>query len=60
MEGVQEYWIVNRLTKEVEVYRRENARLILVATLLDGDEITSPLLPNFCCSISRFFPDYKN
>ncbi len=57
VEGVQEYWIVNRFTKQVEVYRRENARLILVATLLDGDEITSPLLPNFCCSISRFFPD---
>lgn len=57
MQGVQEYyWIVNRFTKQVEIYRRENARLILVATLLDGDEITSLLLLNFCCSISRFFP----
>ncbi|MBD2603163.1 Uma2 family endonuclease [Scytonema hofmannii FACHB-248] len=57
VQGVREYWIVDRLTKQVEVYRREKARLILVATLLGDDEITSPLLPGFCCSISCFFPE---
>lgn len=57
VQGVREYWIVGRFTKQVEVYRREQARLILVATLLGDDEITSPLLPIFCCSISCFFPD---
>ncbi|MBW4434370.1 MAG: Uma2 family endonuclease [Pelatocladus maniniholoensis HA4357-MV3] len=57
VQGVREYWIVDRFTKHVEVYRREKARLILVATLLGDDEITSPLLPGFCCSILCFFPE---
>lgn len=57
IQGVQEYWIVNRLTKQVEVYQRENARLVLVATLLGNDQITSPLLPGFSCSIHCFFPE---
>jgi Uma2 family endonuclease len=57
IQGVQEYWIVNRLTKQVEVYQREKARLVLVATLLGNDQITSPLLPGFSCSIRCFFPE---
>ncbi|MBU7584479.1 MAG: Uma2 family endonuclease [Nostoc sp. TH1S01] len=57
IHGVREYWILNRFTKQVEVYRREKAQLILVATLIGNDEITSPLLPEFCCSISCFFPE---
>lgn len=57
IQGVQEYWIVNRMAKQVEIYRRENDRLVLVATLLENDQITSSLLPGFCCSISCFFPD---
>ena len=55
VKGVQEYWIANRFTKQVEVYRREDAKLVLVATLLTNDAITSPLLTGFRCSISRFF-----
>jgi Uma2 family endonuclease len=57
VHGVREYWIVNRFTKQVEIYRRENTQLILVATLLGNDEITSPLLPEFGCSIRCFFPE---
>ncbi|MDZ8029940.1 Uma2 family endonuclease [Nostoc sp. DedSLP04] len=57
VQGVREYWIVDRFTKQVEVYRREKAQLVLVATLLGDDEITSPLLPGFCCSIRFFFPE---
>jgi Uma2 family endonuclease len=57
VQGVREYWIVDRLTKQVEVYRREKARLVLVGTLFNDDEITSPLLPGFACSISSFFPE---
>ncbi|MDF5711115.1 MAG: Uma2 family endonuclease [Nostoc sp. S4] len=56
VQSVCEYWIVNRLTQKVEVYRREKAQLVLVATLLDDDKITSPLLPGFYCSIRLFFP----
>jgi Uma2 family endonuclease len=53
--GVQEYWIVDWQTQQLEVYRRENARLVLVATLLSGDQLSSPLLPGFHCSIDRLF-----
>ncbi|MEH2135684.1 hypothetical protein [Nostoc sp.] len=35
----------------------EKAQLVLVATLLGDDQITSPLLPGFCCSIGLFFPE---
>ncbi|MFN6474953.1 Uma2 family endonuclease [Nostoc sp. DedQUE07] len=57
VQGGREYWIVDRFTKQVEVYRREKAQLVLVATLLGDDEMTSPLLPGFCCSIRFFFPE---
>ena len=54
-QGVQEYWIVSWQLKTVEVYRRENLQLKLIATLLNNDVLTSPLLPDFTCDISRFF-----
>lgn len=53
--GVEEYWIADWRLKKVEVYRRENARLVLVMTLIDDDELTSPLLPGFSCVVSKFF-----
>jgi Uma2 family endonuclease len=55
VQGVQEYWIVDRIAQRVEVYRRENARLVLVKTLLIGDAIASPLLPGFTCEVARLF-----
>jgi Uma2 family endonuclease len=54
-QGVREYWIVDRIAQRVEVYRRDQAQLVLVATLLMGDVITSPLLPNFACNVARLF-----
>ena len=54
---MRKYWIVDCFTKQVEVYRREKAKLVLVTTLLGDDEITSPLLPGFGCSIGLFFPE---
>ena len=54
-QGVEEYWIVSWQLKTVEVYRRENLQLKLVATLLNNDELTSTLLPNFSCDLRRFF-----
>lgn len=53
--GVQEYWILDWRTQQVEVYRRENARLKLVCSLFVNDTLTSPLLPNFTCLVQRFF-----
>jgi Uma2 family endonuclease len=55
LHGVQEYWIVNWRLKTLEIYRRSEAQLQLVATLLDGDRLTSPLLPGFSTSIAQIF-----
>jgi Uma2 family endonuclease len=55
LQGIQEYWIADWRLQKVEIYRRENAQLKLIATLLSDDEITSPLLPDFSCRIQRFF-----
>jgi Uma2 family endonuclease len=53
--GVSEYWIVDRIVRRVEIYRREQAQLSLFATLLDLDILTSPLLPGFSCSLADLF-----
>ncbi|WP_375514156.1 Uma2 family endonuclease [uncultured Nostoc sp.] len=55
VQGVQEYWIVDRIAQQIEVYRRDNAQLKQVTRLLVDDVITSPLLPNFACEIARLF-----
>lgn len=53
--GVQEYWIVSWQRQTLEVYRRTDAQLQLVATLLTGDTLTSPLLPGFSTPIAQIF-----
>lgn len=53
--GVQEYWIVDWIRQQVEVYRRKRGRLALDMTLLAQDELTSPLLPGFSCQVARLF-----
>jgi Uma2 family endonuclease len=53
--GVQEYWIANWQMQTIEVYRRNNAQLQLVATLLVGDTLSSPLLPGFNVAINQLF-----
>jgi Uma2 family endonuclease len=53
--GVREYWIIDWRKQQVEVYRREQAVLSLVATLMIGDELNSPLLPGFTCAIAQLF-----
>lgn len=55
VQGVKEYWICDYNMIKVEVYRRQQANLTLVATLFAEDELTSPLLPGFQCIISQFF-----
>lgn len=53
--GVQEYWLIDWETQQLEVYRRDGASLHLVATLFSQDELTSPLLPGFCFQIANLF-----
>jgi Uma2 family endonuclease len=55
LRGVQEYWIMDWRAQQVEIYRRQQTMLQLVATLLPADELTSPLLPGFSCAVSRLF-----
>lgn len=53
--GVREYWIVNWLQQNVEIYRRKYGRLQHFVTLNATDEITSPLLPGFSRQVKSFF-----
>jgi Uma2 family endonuclease len=53
--GVQEYWILDWRSHQVEVYRRHPALLKLVHTLFPTDTLTSPLLPDFNCPVQRLF-----
>jgi Uma2 family endonuclease len=55
LHGVQEYWIVNWQLKTLEIYRRSEAQLHLVATLLEADTLTSPLLPGFSILMEPIF-----
>ena len=50
-QGVREYWIVDWRDATVQVYRRENADLKLVSTLVAEDNLESPLLPGFSASV---------
>ncbi|MEH1870325.1 Uma2 family endonuclease [Nostoc sp.] len=54
--GVKEYWIADWRSRKLEVYRREENQLKLVETLFSSDNIISPLLPGFSCTVNQFFP----
>lgn len=53
--GVQEYWILDWQRQQLEIYRRDQAQLSLVATLLAADHLTSPLLPGFSHPVAQLF-----
>ena len=55
IRGVQEYWIADWQKQEIQVYRREETTLQLIATLFTNDELTSPLLPGFTCLVAKIF-----
>jgi Uma2 family endonuclease len=52
---VKEYWIVDWLTRRVEVFRRRGRGLKLVETLSASKTLTSPLLPGFSCVVKEIF-----
>ena len=54
-QGVQEYWIVNWRSPQIEIYRRENMQLQLMGTFFPVDLVSSPLLPGFECPVGEFF-----
>jgi Uma2 family endonuclease len=53
--GVQEYWIADWRSRQLEVYRREQTELGLTGTFFEGDALTTPLLPDFSIKVSEFF-----
>lgn len=53
--GVEEYWVVDSENRLVEVYRLQEDRLESVATLRNGDEITTSLLADFRLRVSTVF-----
>ena len=57
--GVLEYWIVDWQQRKVEVYRRQEQALSLIATLYATDTLTSPMLPGFACPVTQLFGDMQ-
>lgn len=55
VQGVDEYWIVDRQRQLIAIYRRDGGLLRLAMTLYSKDTLTTPLLPNFSCLVSRIF-----
>jgi Uma2 family endonuclease len=53
--GVDEYWIADRRSWTVAVYRRDGEALVLVALLTAGDLLTSPLLRGFSHPVADLF-----
>lgn len=53
--GVTEYWVVDPANRTVEIYRLREQILEKIATLMDDDEITSPVLPGFQLKVSGIF-----
>lgn len=55
--GVDEYWIVDWRSQQIEVYRRIASDLELSATLSATEKFASPLLPGFSCLVGEIFED---
>jgi Uma2 family endonuclease len=55
IRGVQEYWIVDWQRQQIEIFRRDNQDLPLVATLFASDVLTSPLLLDFQQPVAEIF-----
>ena len=53
--GVDEYWIIDTRARAVEVYRRETGKLKFFTTFVSDESVTSPLLPEFECSVVGLF-----
>jgi Uma2 family endonuclease len=54
-QGAREYWILDWQQRQMEVFRRDQAALTLVATLYEQDTLESPLLPGFSCRVGDLF-----
>ncbi|HKV37611.1 MAG TPA: Uma2 family endonuclease [Blastocatellia bacterium] len=53
--GVKEYWLVDLLSRTIEVYVLQGKTLELEATYSGQDELVSSVLPGFNCDVDRIF-----
>jgi Uma2 family endonuclease len=53
--GVKEYWVADPLNRSLEIYRLKRRTLALAETLMDDDEVTTPVLPGFKCRAGQIF-----
>ena len=53
--GVKEYWVADPPNRSLEIYRLKRRTLALAETLMDADEVTTPVLPGFKCRASQIF-----
>ena len=55
VRGVNEYWIIDWKTRQVDVFRRVDAQLRPAARLYESDALETPLLPGFRCNVADLF-----
>jgi Uma2 family endonuclease len=53
--GVKEYWVADPLNRSLEIYHLKRQTLGLAGTLMDGDTLTSSVLPGFKCQVRHIF-----
>lgn len=56
-QGIDEYWIVDLVAQTIAIYRLGEPGLVLAATLVLKDTLTSPLLPGFAVPLTDLFAD---
>lgn len=54
---VEEYWIVNPMRKQIEVFRTTQHGLRPIEVLNETDKLVSPLFPDFSLSLTELFRD---
>ncbi|HXM35513.1 MAG TPA: Uma2 family endonuclease [Pyrinomonadaceae bacterium] len=53
--GLDEYWIIDWRSRDVAVYRRQEAGLQLIGTLKGSDTLQTLLLPGFSSLVNTLF-----
>jgi Uma2 family endonuclease len=53
--GVDEYWIVDWQERQVKIFRRQDDRLVLAATLAEFDRLITPILPGLILTVGDVF-----